>query len=224
MNRRMNGVDYRLNAIVDGALRDVGDLAALARIAAGNGATIIQYRDKDASTRAMVGQARAILAALDGTGIPLVVNDRVDVALASGAAGVHLGRDDMDAETARRLLGGNAVIGLTVKNEADAEAAIAAPADYACIGGVFETLSKRNPDAPVGLDGFAALRRRIAAARPDLPVGAIAGIDEARAAAAVRAGASGVAVIGAIFRAPDAAAATRTLRRAVDAALKEKDA
>lgn len=217
----MNRVDFRLNAIVDGALRDLGNLAGLARIAAGNGATIIQYRNKHASTRVMVEEARAIRAALDGTGVPLVINDRVDVALASGAAGVHLGRDDIEAGTARRLLGPDAVIGLTVKNAADAGEAAAAPADYACIGGVFATLSKDNPDTPVGLDGFAALRGKIASLRPGLPVGAIAGIDAARAAAVVRAGASGVAVISAIFRAPDIAAATRGLRRAVDAALAE---
>lgn len=220
----MNKVDYRLNAIVDGSLRDLGGLASLARLAAENGATIVQYRDKDVPTRLMVAEARAIRAALYGTGIPFVVNDRVDVALASGADGVHLGRDDMDADTARRLLGPDAIVGLTVKNAADAEAAIAASADYACIGGVFETLSKNNPDAPVGLDGFSTLRARITAARPGLPVGAIAGIDAARAGQVVRAGASGVAVIAAIFRAPDIAAAARALRHAVDEALKEKDA
>lgn len=218
----MNRVDYRLNAIVDGSLRDVGELADLARLAAENGATIIQYRDKDASTRAMIGQASAIRAALAGSGVPLVVNDRVDVALAAGADGVHLGRDDMDAATARRLLGPQAIIGMTVKNEADADAAIAAQVDYACIGGVFETLSKRNPDPPVGLEGFSSLRAHISAARPELPVGAIAGIDEARAGEVVRAGASGVAVISAIFRAPDIGAATRALRHTVDEALEER--
>lgn len=212
----MNKVDYRLNAIIDGGLRPVGKLADLAGIAAHNGATIIQYRDKDASTRQMIAEAEAIRAALAGVGVPLLVNDRVDVALAAGADGVHLGRDDMSAETARRLLGPDAIIGLTVKNEADADAAIAAPIDYACIGGVFETLSKKNPDAPVGLDGFRTLRARIRAAKPGLPVGAIAGIDTGRAGEAVRAGASGVAVISAIFRADDIAAATRELRAAVD--------
>ncbi|MET3660420.1 thiamine phosphate synthase [Aquamicrobium ahrensii] len=212
----MNKVDYRLNAIIDGSLRPVGKLAALAGIAARNGATIIQYRDKDASTRQMIAEAEAIRAALAGVGVPLLVNDRVDVALAGGADGVHLGRDDMSAETARRLLGPDAIIGLTVKNEADADAAIAAPIDYACIGGVFETLSKKNPDAPVGLDGFRTLRARMRAAKPGLPVGAIAGIDTVRAGEAVRAGASGVAVISAIFRADDIAAATRELRAAVD--------
>lgn len=220
----MNRVDYRLNAIVDGSLADVGDLDALAALAARNGATIVQYRDKTASTRLMIERAAAIRAALAGSGVPLVVNDRVDVALAAGADGVHLGRDDMDAETARRLLGPRAIIGLTVKNAADADLAIAAPADYACIGGVFETLSKNNPDAPVGLEGFASLRRTIAAARPVLPVGAIAGIDMARAKSVVTAGADGVAVISAIFRAPDAALAARDLRASVDKALKERSA
>jgi len=220
----MNRVDYRLNAIVDGSLRDVGDLAALAAAAAAHGATIVQYRDKDASTRALVGQAAAIRAALTGTGVPLVVNDRVDVALAAGADGVHLGRDDMDAATARRLLGPAAIIGMTVKNAADADAALAAPVDYACIGGVFETLSKHNPDLPVGIAGFSALRSHIARGLPRLPVGAIAGIDIARAREVVRAGASGVAVIAAIFRAPDVAAATQAMRRAVDDALGERPA
>ena len=215
----MNKVDYRLNAIVDGGLRDVGDLADLAAIAAQNGATVIQYRDKDSSTRTMVAQAVAMRAALAGSGVPLLINDRVDVALASGADGVHLGRDDMEPATARRLLGKDAIIGLTVKNEADADVAAAADIDYACIGGVFATLSKNNPDAPVGLDGFAALRARIAAKQPNLPVGAIAGIDAQRAGEVVQAGASGVAVIASIFRAPDIAAASRALRQAVDNAL-----
>lgn len=215
----MNRVDYRLNAIIDGSLRERGDLARLAATAAENGATIVQYRDKAATTRVMVETARAIRAALAATGVPLVVNDRIDVALAAGADGVHLGRDDMEPEAARRLLGPAAIVGVTVKDAADAEAAIAAPVDYACIGGVFETLSKRNPDPPLGLFGFEALRARIAAARPELPVGAIAGIDGPRADAVVRAGASGVAVISAVFRAADVAAATRALRAAVDRAL-----
>ncbi len=212
----MNRVDYRLNAIVDGGLRPLGNLAEMAGVAARNGATIVQYRDKEASTRRMIMQAQEIRAALAGTGVPLVVNDRVDVALAAGADGIHIGRDDMPAETARRLLGPGAIIGLTVKNEADADAAIAAPIDYACIGGVFETLSRKNPDPPVGLEGFRGLRARIGAAKPELPVGAIAGIDVPRTAQAVQAGASGVAVISAIFRAADIAAATRELRAAVD--------
>ena len=217
----MTKVDYRLNAIVDASLRAIADLAVLARIAADNGATIIQYRDKQGSTRDLVGQATAIRMALAGTNVPLVINDRVDVALAAGADGVHLGRDDPDPAMARRLLGPDAIIGLTVKNEADTDAVLAAPVDYACIGGVFETLSKRNPDPPVGLEGFSRLRLRMLPARPGMPVGAIAGIDVRRAGDVIRAGASGVAVISSIFRSPDVAAATRVMRRAIDAALEE---
>jgi thiamine-phosphate pyrophosphorylase len=218
----MTGLDYRLNAIVDGRLADKGDLASIARLAARNGATLIQYRDKQADTRTMIERAVAIVGALADTGVKLVINDRVDVALASKAHGVHLGRDDMNAQTARSLLGRDAIIGLTVKNEADADAAIAASIDYACIGGVFETLSKVNPDRPIGLDGLFALRNRIREMRPDLPVGAIAGIDLVRVPSVINAGADGVAAISVIFDAPDIAKATRELRSAVDAALAER--
>ncbi|TCQ27418.1 thiamine phosphate synthase [Rhizobium sp. PP-CC-3G-465] len=212
-------VDDRLNAIVDASLADIAPLPELALLAARNGATLIQYRDKTASTRLMVERATAIREALAGTGVAFVVNDRVDVALAAGAAGVHLGADDMDAETARRLLGDAAIIGLTVKTAEDAERAGRAPVDYACIGGVFETLSKVNPDAPVGLHGLRALRETIRVLRPDLPVSAIAGIDLSRVPEVIAAGADGVAVISAIFRASDIAGATGAFRTAVDAAL-----
>ncbi|NHT78173.1 thiamine phosphate synthase [Rhizobiaceae bacterium CRRU44] len=221
-NPNTNKVDDRLNAIVDASLADIAPLPELALLAARNGATLIQYRDKTASTRVMVERAIAIREALAGTGVAFVVNDRVDVALAAGAAGVHLGADDIDAETARRLLGDAAIIGLTVKTAEDAERAGRAPVDYACIGGVFETLSKVNPDAPVGLDGLRALRETIRALRPDLPVSAIAGIDLSRVPEVIAAGADGVAVISAIFRASDIAGATGAFRTAVDAALESK--
>lgn len=218
----MTKVDYRLNALVDGSLIDIAPLPELARIAAENGATLIQYRDKTASTRSMIERAKEIIAALKTSGVPLVINDRVDVALAAGADGVHLGADDMDAETARSILGNEAIIGLTVKNAKDAARAAAAPVDYVCIGGVFETVSKINPDLPVGIDGFSALRTALRQQRPELPVGAIAGIDLARTPEVVAAGADGIAVISAIFRANDIAEATRSFRDAVDAALSEK--
>ncbi len=215
-------VDDRLNAIVDSSLADIAPLPELALAAARHGATLIQYRDKTASTRVMVERASAIRAALAGTGVAFVVNDRVDVALAAGADGVHLGADDMDAETARRLLGDAAIIGLTVKTQADAARAGRAPVDYACIGGVFETLSKVNPDPPVGLDGLRALRGAIRSLRPDMPVSAIAGIDLSRVPEVIAAGADGVAVISAIFRASDIAGASRAFRTAVDAALESR--
>lgn len=218
----MTSLDLRLYALVDADNLGPEHLAERAAVAARNGATVIQYRDKTGGGRQMVERGRAIRAALAGTGVPLLVNDRVDVAMAIEAEGVHLGREDIHPADARRLLGDGAIVGLTVKSEADADAAIAAPINYTCIGGVFSTLSKVNPDAPVGLDGLARLLTRIRRARPDLPVGAIAGIDVDTAPGVIAAGADGVAVISAIFRAPDIADATRRMRRIVDQALAER--
>lgn len=217
----MQKADIRLYALADASL-GADRLPELARIAAANGATIVQYRDKTAGTRAMIERARAIREALGGTGVPLLVNDRVDVALASGADGVHLGREDIAPDEARALLGPRAIIGATVKNQADAAAAAVPAVDYACIGGVFETLSKKNPDPPVGLEGLARLREMLWASRPDMPVGAIAGIDLARVPSVVAAGADGVALISALFGAADIGTQARLLRAAVDAALKER--
>ncbi|MDQ1184015.1 thiamine phosphate synthase [Agrobacterium larrymoorei] len=215
----MTKIDYRLNAIVDASLTDVATLPQLAALAAHNGATIIQYRDKTASTRQMIEQTRAMVAALRDTGVPLVINDRLNVAMATGADGVHLGADDMDADTARRLLGPDAIIGLTVKSMDDARRVAQAPADYACIGGVFETTSKVNPDTPVGLAGLKQFRTYLRHERPDLPVGAIAGITLERVPDVITAGADGVAVISALFRAGDIAATAKAFRSAVDDAM-----
>ena len=219
----MPQIDFRLNAIVDvDAIGPEMDLGALALAAAQGGATIVQYRDKNSPTRLMVERARRIREALGETGLPFVINDRIDVALAAGADGVHVGREDMLVGDVRRLLGPDAVVGLTVKNEADAEAAIEADIDYACIGGLFETPAKPNPDGPIGFDGYRRLASIIRERKPGLPIGAIAGIDLSRAAPAIAAGADGIAVISAIFRQADPQGAARMLRKAVDKALETR--
>ncbi len=168
--------DLRCYAILDPEHCRGRDLATLARAAADGGATILQLRDKRGTTRDMVARARAVVAALSGSGVPVLVNDRVDVALAAGADGVHVGQDDMLPSDARRLLGGRAIVGLTVKTEDQAMAIPIDLVDYVCIGGVFATVSKHNVDPPVGLDGLARIARRARALRADLPIGAIAGI------------------------------------------------
>src|SRR5687767_497410 len=109
----MNPVDIKLYGIVDPERTRGRDLADLAREAVAGGCTLIQYRDKHASGRTLVERARALTEALKGTGVPLLVNDRVDVALAAGADGVHLGQDDLRPADARHLLGPRAIIGLT---------------------------------------------------------------------------------------------------------------
>ena len=216
----MNAVDLRLNVIVGGLPADT--LVAIAQAAVRGGATLIQYREKSAGTRDMIVSARRLVLALAPSGVPVLVNDRVDVALASGAAGVHLGREDMTPEDARAILGDHAIIGATVKSQGDAASAVAASIDYACIGGVFATVSKHNPEPPVGLTGLQGLRRQIGDVRPELSVGAIAGIGLAEVSRVIQAGADGVAVISAVCSAPDPAAAAAALRAAIDTALRER--
>lgn len=212
-------LDIRLHAILDPSRTRGRSLADLARAAVDGGATVLQYRDKDAATWTMVSRAREIVEAVAGSTVPVLVNDRVDVALAAGAHGVHVGEDDMHPADARRLLGPAAVVGRTVKSVAHADAVPLDAVSYVCVGGVFATSSKHNPEPPVGLDGLAALIARLRDRGFAAPVGAIAGIGLDNTPAVIAAGADGIAVISEIFMADDPAAATRSLRAAVDAAL-----
>lgn len=209
--------DLRLYALLDPAQAGKRALPDLAREVVAGGATLLQYRDKTGTTREMIATCRALREAVGGR-VPLLVNDRVDVALAAGADGVHLGQDDMEPHDARRLLGEDAIIGLTVKSIAEAETAPLDVADYVCIGGIFTTTSKDNPDPPVGLPGLRTIAAAIRARAPRMPVGAIAGITADNAAAVIAAGADGVAVISALSRAVDPAQEARHLRAIVDAA------
>ncbi len=211
-------VDLSLYVLLDPARAGGRPLAELAAAAVRGGATLIQLRDKASETRALVDEAKAIKRVLAGSRVPLLINDRVDVALASGADGVHLGRDDLDLATARRLLGPRAIIGASSRSRADIEALVFGAIDYVCIGGVFVTASKDNPDKPIGIAGFKELARLVRERAPGLPVGAIAGIDETNAAEVMRAGADGIAVISAVSAAADPEAATRRLRAIVDEA------
>jgi thiamine-phosphate pyrophosphorylase len=212
-------VDLRLYALLDPERAGGRELAALGRQVVAGGATLVQLRDKHGSTRRLIAETHAINAALAGSNVPVLVNDRVDVALAAGADGVHIGQDDMPAEEARRLLGPDAVIGLSVKTIAQAEAAPLAALDYVCVGGVFVTTSKDDVAAPIGLAGLKTILAVLRARAPEFPVGAIAGIDETNAGEVVAAGADGVAVISALSLAPDPADAARRLRGIIDRAL-----
>jgi len=215
-------VDLRLNAIVDPERANGRALADIARAVVAGGATLIQLRDKHGSTRRMIEEARAVKAALGGTGVPLVVNDRVDVALVAEADGVHVGQDDMRVEDARRLLGPKAIIGLSIKTVALAQAAPIGLLDYVGVGGVYATTSKDNPNAPIGIAGLATIVAAFRARRRDLPICGIAGIDAGNAAPVIAAGADGIAVISALSMQADPEAAARALRGIVDAALKAR--
>jgi thiamine-phosphate pyrophosphorylase len=214
--------DVRLNAIVDPERANGRSLADLTRLVVAGGATLIQLRDKHGATRQMIEQARAIMAVLAGTGVPLVVNDRVDVALIAGADGVHVGQEDMRAEDARRLLGPKAIIGQSIKTVALANAAPLDLLDYVGVGGVYATTSKDNPNAPIGVHGLRDIVAAFRARKRDLPICGIAGIDAGNAAPVIEAGADGVAVISALSMKSDPQAAARELRSVVDAALQAR--
>ena len=216
-------VDLRLYALIDPEQSGGHDLANLADWLVAGGVTLIQIRDKLGSTRTAIKRARAILHAVAHR-VPVVINDRVDIALATGADGVHLGQDDMAPEDARRLLGEAAIIGLTIKTEAQAGAAPLEVADYCCIGGVFTTSSKNNPDPPIGLNGLRHVSSVLRARNPAHPVGAIAGITLANVADVIAAGADGVAVISALSRTGDPQRAAREFREIIDGAIKRRPA
>jgi thiamine-phosphate pyrophosphorylase len=211
--------DLRVYALVDPEHSGGRDLAELARLVAQGGATLVQLRDKRSDTRPMVESARAIKAALAPFNVPLLINDRVDVALASGADGVHVGQEDMAVADARRLLGPDAIIGLSIKTVAQAEAAPIDLLDYVGVGGVFATSSKNNTKPPIGPAGLAQIAGIFRRRAPGFPLCGIAGIDASNAADVIAAGADGVAVISALSLKGDPQAAAHALRGIVDTAI-----
>ncbi len=170
----------------------------------------------------MMAEARALIGVLAPLDIPLLINDRVDVALAAEADGVHIGQDDMSPADARLLLGKTAIIGLSIKTVEQARAAPLDLLDYVAIGGVYGTSSKDNTSMPIGLGGLREIVQAVRARSAKFPICAIAGINESNAAEVIDAGADGVAVISALSLAPDPGLAARALRNVVDVALAKR--
>lgn len=178
----------------------------IAAAAVAGGATAVQLREKELTTRELVAIAARTLALTRAAGVPLIIDDRVDIALATDADGVHLGPDDLSVADARRLLGPRKIVGASAGTEAEAAAAERDGADYLGVGSVFGTASKADAGKPIGID---TMRRIVRAVR--IPIVAIGGITHANAAEAIGAGAAGVAVISAVVADPDITAATRRL-------------
>ena len=170
------------------------------------GAGAVQLREKHASTREFLELARALVSRLEPLGIPLIVNDRADIALAAGAAGLHVGQSDLPPEDARRLMGKNAIIGLSVETREELLEAEKLDIDYVGISPVFSTPTKTDTLAPWGLSGL-----RWAREHSPLTLVAIGGIHRENAAAVLEAGAHSLAVVSEICSAKDPEAATRAL-------------
>ena len=181
------------------------------------GAACVQFREKDVTTRFFVEEAQRIKAMMAPFHVPLIINDRLDVALAIGADGVHLGQEDMPYETARQLMGPKAIIGLSVETWEDVERAQELDCDYLGVSPVFATPTKRDTKGPWGLAGLAKVR---AFSRHSL-VG-IGGLHAGNAEAAVMAGADGIAVVSAICASFDPFQAARELDGIIRTALEKR--
>jgi thiamine-phosphate pyrophosphorylase len=204
-------IDWSLYLVTDRRLAGPRPLEDLVRAAVRGGVTAVQLREKECSTREFVELARRLKAILAPAGVPLIINDRVDVALAARADGVHIGQSDMDCGDARALLGPDAIVGLSVETGQQVGEAASLDADYLAVSPIFPTPTKTDTGAAWGIEGLASLR---VASRHVLV--AIGGITARNAAEVISAGADGIAVVSAICSAADPEAAARELRRVID--------
>lgn len=203
----------RLYAVTDNAWLGGRTLAECVELAVSGGATFVQLRDKRASTEELVASAKALVPLCRKAGVPFVVNDDVEAAIAADADGVHVGQDDMACASARAALGPDRIVGVSVQTLEEALEAEAAGADYLGVGAMFGT-----PTKPEAVDvGFDELRRICAAV--GIPVVAIGGLNESTVPSLAGCGVDGAAVVSAIFAASDIEASTKRLRILVDEAL-----
>ena len=203
---RLTREALRLYLVTDRPLALGRDIEWVVSEAVKGGVTLVQLREKDIDTRQFIDLGRRLKALLAPTGVPLLINDRVDVALAVDADGVHIGQSDMPYADARRLLGADKIIGLSVENMAEVEEANGLDVDYVAVSPVFLTSTKTDTAAAFGFDGLAR-----AAALTRHPLVGIGGMNIKTAAQAVRSGADGIAVVSGIMSAPDPRAAASEL-------------
>ncbi|KAI3337457.1 TMP-TENI-domain-containing protein [Xylariaceae sp. AK1471] len=222
---RKTDIDYSLYLVTDSTSAILGDkdICEVVEAALRGGVTCVQYRDKTSDTGILVQTARKLHAITQKYNVPLLINDRVDVALAVGCEGVHIGQDDLDIELARKLLGNDKIIGITVSNPEETTAACEGGADYLGIGTIFATPTKENTKSIIGLDGLQQILIQLAQAQSSIKTVCIGGINASNTSRVVWQSAghgkslNGVAVVSAIMAAADPEAAARELRQLVKA-------
>jgi thiamine-phosphate pyrophosphorylase len=205
------GIDFGLYLVTDRVLSGGRPLEKIVRESVAGGVSVVQLREKDVGTREFLEQAFVLRQAASELGIPLIINDRVDIALACRADGVHLGQEDMHCAFARRIVGEDMIIGVSVSTADEALEAEADGADYLGVGPLYATATKPDALPATGLGVLRSIRRAVR-----IPLVGIGGITDANAGAVISAGADGVAVVSAIVASPDPAAAARALRSAID--------
>jgi thiamine-phosphate pyrophosphorylase len=207
-------IDLTLYAIIDRSLEEDLPVAEFVSQVIEGGVTCLQVRCKQEPTGSLLAFARRVLEAAAGSGVPVIVNDRVDVALAAGAQGVHLGAEDMPVAEARKICGKALIIGATVRDVASARQALQAGADYLGVGPAFATAVKPHL-SPIRPQVISSIHEQIS-----LPIVAIGGINDMNAAIPLEHGADGVAVITALRRSKSPKEAASRLRAAIDKAKK----
>jgi thiamine-phosphate pyrophosphorylase len=209
----MGAIDYSLYLVTDRGLAGGRPIPDIVRAAVAGGVTCVQLREKHGSTRDFLTEARQVQVVLRGTGVPLIINDRLDVALAAGADGVHVGQQDMPLADVRRLGPAHWVVGVSAETVEDALRAEREGADYIGVSPVFATPTKPDAAPPLGMAGLRQIRAAV-----DIPLVAIGGIHVGNAGDVIRAGADGIAVVSAIMAAADPRGAASNLRQAIAAA------
>lgn len=207
----MRNIDLSLYLVTDRKMLKGFSLPKLVEEAVENGVTVVQLREKNASTREFIELATNLKKVLDPLNIPLIINDRVDVALATNASGVHLGQNDMPVSIARNLLGPKKIIGLSVETREDLETVDALNPDYLGVSPVFSTPTKTDTINEWGLNGLKFISEQM-----DYSVVAIGGIGQENARSIMEHGADGIAVVSAICATEDPGQAAAALRKQVD--------
>jgi thiamine-phosphate pyrophosphorylase len=198
--------DYALYLVTDRRLSRGRTTLEIVQAAVRGGVTCVQLREKNCSTREFVREALAVRDFLKASGVPLIINDRLDVAMAVGADGVHLGQTDMPLEMARAIVGDGMCIGISAESLENALAAERGGADYIGVSPIYDTPTKTDTAPPLGLEGLRDIRAAVG-----IPLVAIGGLKRDNAAEVVRNGADGIAVVSAIVAAEDPEKASRDL-------------
>jgi thiamine-phosphate pyrophosphorylase len=208
MNKQ--NIDYSLYLVTDRELARGKSTVEVVKAAVSGGVTCIQLREKDCSTLEFIEQARAIKNFLEEREVPLIINDRLDVALAVGADGVHLGQSDMPLEMARKIAGSSMLIGISAESVQDAVEAENGGADYLGVSPIYATPTKTDTAPPLGIQGLREIKNRV-----KIPLVGIGGLNNSNAAEVIRNGADGVAVVSAIVAAEDPETAAMNLKQII---------
>lgn len=199
--------DYSIYLVTDDSCLQGRALIDCVREALEGGVTLVQYRAKTASSAEMYAEALQLKALCDSFNVPLIINDRLDIAMAVGTAGVHLGQDDLPCAAARRILGEDYIIGVSAHNPAEAKAALQSGADYLGCGAVFGTATKADVKK-LGTDGLSAICKA-----KGLPVVGIGGVTADNYREVRAAGADGAAIVSGILAQPDIRATVEAIAK-----------